>query len=181
MNDIFMEQLVKRKRTAKDNVIFIATIALVVLTPIVMCTLAVNKVLSAYFVYISLFVFIGGIWLIWFVRSSQNVEFEYQMVQDTLVVSKIISKRKRKDVLKIDVKNFDILDKGENKEVSKLKFTKVFEACSDINDKNTFYAVYNHSAYGRCALLFNPNEKILNAMKPYLKKDIVLKLFYKRG
>lgn len=182
MNDIFIEQLVKKKRTIKDNIIFITVIALVILVPVVLCVLAKNQIVTAYFIYIAMFILCFGIWFIWLIRSNQNVEFEYQMVQDTLVVSKIIAKRKRKEVTKVDVKLFDILDKGNDDSVSKMKFTKVFNACVDLSKEDeAYYAVYNHPGYGKCALIFNPNEKILNSMKPYLKKDIVLKLFYKRG
>ena len=92
MNDIFIEQLVKKKRTVKDNIIFIFTILTVILVPVVLASLAVTEVLTAYFIYISFFVLLIGIWSIWMVYSNQKVEFEYQMVQDTLVVSKIIEK-----------------------------------------------------------------------------------------
>ena len=182
MNDIFIEQLVKKKRTAKDNVIFIAVIALVILVPVILCVLAKMQILIAYFIYIALFLLCFGIWFIWLVRTNQNVEFEYQMVQDTLVVSKVTAKRKRKELLKVDVRQFDDLAKSNNDSYNKTKFTKVFEACADLNsESDIYYAVFTHAGYGKCALLFNPNEKVLNSMKPYLKKDIVLKLFYNRG
>lgn len=182
MNDIFIEQLVARKRRIKDTVMFIAVILAVILIPVTFVALVMSRLILAYFLYIAFFLFVFGIWGIWYVRSHQNVEFEYQMVQDTIVVSKIIAKRKRKEIIKADVRQFDILTKSSDKELDKLKFSKVYEACTDIKDgENTYYAVYQHPAYGRCALIFTPNERILNSMKPYLKKDIVLKLFYKRG
>jgi Ca2+/Na+ antiporter len=181
MNDIFIEQLVKRKRRVKDTVTFITLIFLVVMIPVLFVVLAVEKIVVAYFIYIALFLLFFGVWLVWFVRSNQNVEYEYQMVQESLVVSKITAKRKRKEMLRVDVKLFDLLAPAEDDSVKNLNFLKVYEACADYNDDvNTYYAVYQHPAYGRTALFFTPNEKILNAMKPYLKKDIVLKLFYNR-
>lgn len=182
MNDIFIEQLVTRKRRIKDTVMFIAVILAVILIPVTFAVLVMSRLILAYFLYIAFFLFVFGIWGVWFVRSHQNVEFEYQMVQDTIVVSKIIAKRKRKEIIKADVRQFDILTKSSDKALDKLKFSKVYEACADIKDgENTYYAVYQHPAYGKCALIFTPNERIFNSMKPYLKKDIVLKLFYKRG
>lgn len=181
MNDIFIEQLVKKKRNIKDRIVFIATVIFVVLIPVLFIVLAKMQVLVAYFIYIAFFLLIFGVWLIWFIRTNQNVEYEYQMVQDTIVVSKITAKRKRKTIVKIDVKLFDRLAKANDESVKNLNFMKVYEACEDFaDDENTYYAVYQHPAYGRTALFFTPNEKTLNAMKPYLKKDIVLKLFYKR-
>lgn len=182
MNDIFIEQLVKRKRPLKSRIIFIFSIIIVLLIPITLTVLAANRIITAYFVYIALFSLVAGIWVLWYIRSHQNLEFEYQMVQDILVVSKIIAKRKRKEMLRLDVRTIDILAKGNEPELQKLNFTKLYDAAENSNDdENTYYAVYQHAGYGKCVLQFNPGEKVLNAMKPYLKKDIVLKIFYHRG
>lgn len=182
MNDVFFEQVVKKKRTAKDKLNFIITIIMVVLVPLTMLILTYFRVLITYFAIVAIFVFAFGIWLIWFVRSHQNVEFEYQVIQDTLVVSKVIDKRIRKHILKLDIKSLEILEKGGEEGFDGKRIIKVFESCGDKKDKeNTFYAVFNHTAYGRCGLLFSPNERILGAMKHYLNKEIVLKLFYHRG
>lgn len=181
MNDIFIEQLVKRKRTIKDKFIFILTIVMVLAIPLTFVLLATRHIILAYFIYIALFLLFFGIWLIWFIRSHQNTEFEYQMVQDTLVISKIIAKRKRKELLRIDVRTFERLERASEFDTRKVYFQKMLVAAGDERDKeNNFYAVYRHPARGLCGILFCPNEKVLNAMKPYLNKDIVLKLFYKR-
>ena len=181
MNDIFIEQLVKKKRAARDKVVFTATIILVIIIPSALTLLALRDVIMHYFVILALFFFLMGVWFIWFIRSHQNVEFEYQMVQDILVVSKIIAKRKRRELLRLDTHNIDILAKGGDAGVNNIKIVKVVDAAIDSSDeKNTYCAVYSHAGGGRRALFFNPNEKVLNAMKPYLKKDIVLKLFYNR-
>ncbi|MBR1731028.1 MAG: hypothetical protein IJ725_01160 [Ruminococcus sp.] len=182
MDDIFIEQLVKRKRTTRDNIVFIVTIILVILIPATITMLAIKNLILHYFVIFALFLFLMGIWLIWFVRSHQNIEFEYQMVQDILVVSKVIAKRKRKELLRLGTHNIDKLAKGDEPEFGKMNFVRVVDAAQDSSDdKNTYYAIYSPTGGGRRALFFNPNEKVLNAMKPYLKKEIVLKLFYNRG
>ena len=179
--DVFIEYHVGKKRNTRDRLIFIITILLVVTIPSLIVFLALKNIIIHYFSVLALFIFLIGIWLIWFVRSHQNVEYEYQMVQDILVVSKIIAKRKRKELLKLDVHNIEVLSKGDDDGTSKIKLVKVIDAAIDSSDEaNTYYAIFTHAGGGRRGLLFNPNEKILNAMKPYLKKDIVLKLFYNR-
>lgn len=181
MDDIFIEQLVKRKRTMRDRAVFIITIILVILIPATIMVLALNDLIMHYFAVLALFILLMGVWFIWFVRSHQNVEYEYQMVQDILVVSKIIAKRKRKELLKLDTHSIEKLAKGDDSEVNKIKFVRVVDAAADLSDeKNTYYAVYTQAGGGKRALFFDPNEKVLNAMKPYLRKEIVLKLFYNR-
>lgn len=182
MNDIFIEQLVSKKRSVKDRIVFIAVILLELIIPTTIVLLTMRGFITPYFIYIAFFIFIFGIWFIWFVRSHQNVEFEYQVVQDIVVVSKIIAKRKRKEIMKLDVRTIDKLDKGSEPEIQKMNFVRLYDAAEkSSDDENTTYAVFQHAALGRCALMFNPNERVLNAMKPYLKKEIVLKVFYHRG
>ncbi len=178
--DIFIEQIIKRDRTLRDRMIFALTIILTFAIPGTVLILALKNLIIHYFVVLGLFAFLMGIWAIWFVRSHQDSEYEYQMVQDTLVVSKIIAKRKRKELLRLDVHNIESLEKADK--VGDLRVVKVVEAVQNMNnDKDNTVAIYSFAGGGKRALFFCPNEKILNAMKPYLKKDIVLKVFYHRG
>ena len=72
------------------------------------------------------------------------------------------------------------LDKGE-KTIEGLRISKTFEAAHDIDkESENFYAVFNSAAYGKSVLIFSPNEEILQAMKRYLNREIVVKLFYQQ-
>ncbi len=181
MSDVFIEYFVKAKRTARNRAVFILTILLAFLVPITLVVLSTYKFINGYFGMIAIFLFFFGIWAIWFVRSHQNVEYEYQVVIDTLVVSKVIAKRKRKELLRLDIRKIETMDTLKENPVEKLSLMRVYEAMADYGDKeNTVIAVFPRAAGGRDALLFTPNEKILNGMKPYLKKDLLLKWFYHR-
>lgn len=180
MNDIFIEQVVRKKRDFRQRVSFVAAILTALGLPALVAVLGVFTL--HYLVIVSFFVLLFGIWFIWFFRSHQNYEFEYQMVGDTIVVSKVIAKRARKEMLKLDVHNIDILEKGSSDEINKINFVKTVIACEgEIDEKNTYCAVYTVGTNGKRGLFFDPNEKILGAMRPYLKKDIQLKLFCNRG
>lgn len=177
--DGFNEQVVKRKTKAKNIIIKIISVLLLFLVPIVCCILALAIQLT-YLIYIGFFLFIAGIYLVWYVFTIQKVEFEYLMISDELQVSKIIALRKRKKVCNVSVRDFEKLGKGE-KTIDNIRFAKTFIASEDIdNVDENYYAVFNNTAYGKCLLIFNPNENILKGMKPYLNKDIVLDLFYNR-
>ena len=58
MNDIFIEQLVARKRRTKDTVLFIASILVVILIPITFAVLVMNRLIIAYFLYVAFFLFV---------------------------------------------------------------------------------------------------------------------------
>lgn len=175
----FNEQVVKRANKPKNLIIKILSILILIMIPIIFSVLAFA--ITAYMFYIGLFLFIGGIYVVWYIITSQKVEYEYSVVGDELEISKVISLRKRKRVCKVPIREIEQLEKGE-KSVKGMRFTKSFIAPRDIDaDDENYYAVYNSAAYGKCLLIFSPNEKILEGMKRYLNKDIVLKLFYNRN
>ncbi len=175
----FNEQVVKRKNKLKNLIIKIVAVLLLITVPVICIMLA--YVITSYMIYVGLFLFLGGIYLVWYVFSSQKVEFEYSVAGDELDISKIISLRKRKKVCKVPIREIEKLEKNEDI-INNMRFTKTFIAARDVDAKDeNYYAVFNSPAYGKCLLIFSPNEQILQGMKPYLKKDIVIKLFYNRN
>ena len=175
----FNEQVVKRANKPKNLIIKILSVLILIMIPIVFSMLAF--VITAYMFYIGLFLFMGVIYVVWYIFTSQRVEFEYSVMGDELEIAKVISLRKRKRVCNVPIREIEQLEKGE-KSVDGMRFTKSFIAARDIDaDNENYYAVFNSAAYGKCLLIFSPNEQILEGMKRYLNKDIVLKLFYKRN
>lgn len=177
--EIFNEQLVKRANGPKQLIIKILSVVMLITLP-ALCILLAYPLEIAYLIYLAFFLFLFGIYIVWYVFSIQRVEYEYSVSGGIIEISKIIALRKRKTMCKLQISDIEILDKDE-KAIDSMRFAKRIEAFADINDKNNYYAVFNSAAYGRTLLVFAPNEKILNAMKGHLKKDIVLKIFYRRG
>lgn len=177
--DGFNEQVVKRENTSKNLIIKIISVLLLITVPIICVIL--GFVITPYMVFVGLFIFIGGIYAVWYVFTSQKVEYEYSVAGDELSVAKIIALRRRKRVCKLSVREIEKLGKGE-KIVENMHFTKTFIAARSLEAKDeNYYAVYNSPAYGKCLLIFTPNEQILQGMKSYLSKDIIIKLFYNRN
>ena len=172
----FNEQVVKRANKPINNVIKVLSVLLLFAVPIICIMLA--YVITAYLIYIGLFLFMGGIYAVWYVFSCQKVEYEYSVAGDELEIAKVISLRKRKRVCKVKIRDIEKLDKGE-KTIDNMKFSKTYIAARDIDaDDENYYAVFNTITHGRCVLIFTPNEQILEGMKKYLSRDIMIKLFY---
>lgn len=175
----FNEQVVKRAKKPKNLIIKIIAVMLLVLVPASCIMLA--YVITTYLIYVGFFLFLIGIYLVWYVFTSQKVEFEYSVSGDELDISKIISLRKRKRICKVKIREIEKLEKGE-KSINGMRFSKSFIAAADIDkDEDNYYAVFNSPAYGKCLLVFTPNEQILQGMKGYLNKDIMLKIFYNKN
>ena len=176
--DIFNEQVVKRAKSFKDTLIKIISVFSLISLPII-CVMFAQYI--PYLVFIAFFILVGGSYIVCNIFHSLRVEYEYSISDDNLVVAKIIDLRKRKLVCKVPIREIEKLEIGE-KSIEDMRFSKTFTAVRDLKcDKENYYAVFNSSAYGKSVLAFSPNEKILQAMRPYLNKDIVLKLFYKRS
>ena len=177
--EVFNEQVVKTVNKPVNVIIRILAVMLLILVPLICILLA--YVITAYMIYVGLFLFIGGIYVVWYVFSQQKVDYEYSVNGDELDIAKVISLRKRKRVCKVPIRDIEKLDKGE-KTIENMRFTKTFVAARAIDaDDENYYAVFNSTAYGRCVLIFTPNEQILQGMKKYLNKDIMIKLFYRNN
>ena len=175
----FNEQVVKRAKKPKNLIAKIIAVMLLFIVPIICIMLA--YVITSYLIYVGFFLFLIGIYVVWYVFTIQKVEFEYSIIGDELEVSKIVSLRKRKKLCKVKIREIEKLEKGD-KSVDGMRFSKTFVAAADIDkDEDNYYAVFNNIAYGRCLLIFTPNEQILQGMKGYLNKDIMLKIFYNKN
>ena len=173
--DIFIEQVVKREKTIKTLMTKILAVVLLFVVPLFFVFIA--QYTNFYLIMVGFFLFIGGIYIVWYVFDSQKVEYEYSISGEKLNISKIISLRQRKRVCQVDIKEIQTLDIGDDK-VKDMHFRKLYFAT--INPSHTeenYFASYKRPGYGKCLLIFNPNEKILNGMRPYLKKDLVLQHF----
>lgn len=96
--DGFCEQVVKRKRKAKDNILAVVYILLSLIIPAVCISLA--YVISAYFIYIGFFLLLALVPTALLLINYQKIEYEYSVVDNTLNVDKIIAKRRRKRLSK---------------------------------------------------------------------------------
>ncbi len=175
----FNEQVVHRATKPKNIIIKIISILLLITVPLICIMLA--YVIVPYMIYVGLFLFLGGIYAVWYVFTSQKVDFEYSISGDELQVSKVIALRKRKKVCKVSIREIDTLTKDED-EIAKRKYNKTFIAAGDIDAKDeNYFATFNSPAYGKCLLIFTPNEQILQGMKPFMRKEVLLNVFYKKS
>ena len=173
--DVFPEQVVKHDKTAKNLFIKIISVVLLFLVP--MACLLLARVI-AYFAMVGFFIFLGGIYIVWWIFKSQKYEFEYAVSGDNLNVSKIIAMRRRKKVCSVPIKEIASMEIGD-KNVKNRRFRKIYFAAKNERDfdANT-YAVFKNPLYGTCLLVFNPNDRIITAMRPHMNQELIKQLYY---
>lgn len=169
--DIFLEQLVTRKSTTSDLLKKIAIIlvgiiciylSIFVLPNIIKIFSAINFLLSA-----------GIVYYMWFLITSFDVEYEYIFTNGEIDIDKIVSKRKRTRLITMNCRDF--LEFGKyDPEVHNLKqYDSKILACTSPDALDTYYSVVQHKKYGRCLVVFNPNELIIKNSKQFIKRNVI--------
>lgn len=176
--DKMVEQVVKRKKGSKDffkKVLTIAVILLLLLTCYVL-----GMLVNFYFLTIALFILIGSTYVVWYIFTSLNVEYEYSIVGGTINIAKIIAKRKRKRVLNFEASKIEDMKEYHGEDFDARIYGHVFDFRGADSTDAAYVATVSTDKYGRTAFIFNPSKDFLEAMKPHLQRQIVVNLFYKR-
>ncbi len=155
--DTYSEQLVKKTPTSSDGIKKISIIAVgVILTAVLLfLTIAFNA-----FILLAVAAVVYGIyWLM----SGTKIEYEYIVTNGCVDIDKIISQRKRVNLVSVDVKDFAEFGQYEEQPFDGTVISAVGGDCP------LMYADFSHSQLGQARLIFAPNEKTLGSIKPYLR------------
>ena len=113
-------------------------------------------------------------YLIW---RYTSVEYEYSLTNGELVVTKILGqqKRKEKDKDEFDIKQADLIAPTFSDEVvRRASNVKTIDYSSGQKSEKLYSILMNHSRYGNVQVIFEPNEKIIEAMY-HVRPNIVKK------
>lgn len=175
-NNTLYEQVVPKERTARYGVTIALIILAAVAIPLTFIAIALITRI-AYLAIIGMFLTLFCAYGAWFFITSLKVEYEYAFLSSVLRVDKVIAKRRRRKILKVDVKQFDDFFRFSDEEMSKRKFNKIYRAAGSEFSEENYVASFRSEAKGKCALIFSPNEQITEAMKVYFSSELRKKLF----
>ncbi len=170
MGDVFLEQIIKKKSTIKENLIK----ALILLGAILVF------IFMFQFVWISEFGFgsfafliaVGVLVLAWYIISGLNLEFEYIYTNGEIDIDKISAKRKRKRMLTVRINSFETFGKYDSEKLKAEKFEKTFHACTNIHDEGVYYVIFHGKEGQKCLLTMSPNEKLIEVIEKQMKHRI---------
>lgn len=165
--DIFLEYIVKRQKTMQDTFITIGIIIAFLIVLVVGIGLPFGPIIVVAAGY-------GAYWLI----TSRSIEYEYIVTNGELDVDKIIAQRKRKRILSIHSRDFEILapvhDPQYKRDFENVNIQKTVEAMSSMNSGNLYFAVFMKDG-ARTKLIFEPTEKMLDAFKKFNPRQVHIK------
>ncbi|MBQ4238949.1 MAG: hypothetical protein II698_06550 [Ruminococcus sp.] len=174
--DTLIEQVVPKSKNAGYGVKIALIILIAIAIPATFVIIA--KITGiAYLAVIGMFLLLFTAYGAWYFITSLKVEYEYSFLSSTLRIDKIIAKRRRRAIVKVDVRKFDDFFPYSDKEMNSHKFNKVYRASTKEFSEENYVAAYHDEAKGKCAILFTPNDKLLAEMKPYFNNELRKKLF----
>lgn len=165
----FKEQIVKKQANGMDMlkkaVIVIVAIVLSFFSFIFLSVLAVVAVAAIWF---------GA----WFLLQRTNKEFEYVFTNGDLDIDTIYSKSRRKRSFSANIREFETVAKvNDSNYASEMRnFQEVLDFSSGANENNTYAAMLTYNGK-KTKMLFEPNEKILEAMKHYIPRKLKWKKY----
>ena len=164
MDEVFVEQIVKKK-ISMSGILMRAIAIIFVLAGIFSLLIlgALGLTITALLIYVT--------YIIW---GYTSVEYEYSFLNGELSIDKIMGQRKRKTIACYDIKNAEIVAPSMSDEVvSKINNTITKDYSTRCRNANLYSMIVNDSD-GRKQVIFEPNEKVLDAMY-HVKPSIVKK------
>ena len=171
--DSFKEQIVRKIPSRKDKtstlMLRIAGFALALF--LVFFTLAFIPQYLMLSILLGGFAIYGG----YYFSLKNDVEYEYIFTNGELDVDKIVAQRTRKRLITMRFGSAtDIGIADDDYTVSDSK-TLVMASANDAELKD-YYVEFSHKSYGETALVFTPDEDMLEVIKPSLPRELSNKI-----
>ncbi len=161
--DIFIEHMVKKKKTAKDYIKMVLCILTIIgMLALMACSMVVPYIGLILFTLCGIIIYILGR-----VASAINTEYEYIFTNGALDVDKIIAARRRRRMTSLNARSIEILAKVDSDRIDSYlnnREVKRKYACTDVYDDGVYFVIYSDDKR-KYMLLFNPNEEILDGFK----------------
>lgn len=168
-NDVFVEYLVKKKKTGVDYLIQAGVVVGALL--IIFIAFLVSPLLGALSL-ISTLVIVGAIYGAYYLFTSRKIEYEYIFTNGELDIDKIIAQRKRKRLITVKCKEFETFGRyTPEAHIAQDIQNKLF-VCDSPESANVYYATLRHPTKGSTLIVMNVNEKFAQHMKKFIPRTV---------
>lgn len=168
MDDLFIEKLVVRKKTAQDYFMFGCLIAGAILlmlfvVPFIPILRNIPIITAGAIIY-------GVYYLI----RSRNLEYEYAVTNGDLDVDVIIAQRKRKRIFSGNCRDFEIVAPVRDDKLSEYMANtrRKIKAVSSMDSPDAYFLVSNYNNE-RVIVFFEPDDRMLENFKTYIPNKVL--------
>ncbi len=164
--DIFMEKIVKRRKSAVDSVIIAATIVVGLLLIMIVGSVSFLQTFMPV-----LLVAIG--YLGYMLIRNRNVEYEYIVTNGDLDIDMIIAQRKRKRVFSGSCKDFEIVAKMTSGEYNQ-SYEGIKNRLNAVTsmESNEVYFISTVKDGEKMLVFFEPHPKMIESFKKYIPRKV---------
>ena len=171
VRDVFIEEIVKKKKEGRDWVfaILVGTFCAV----IAVASIFLGLFFPFFLVLAALSVYFGY----FFISRRWQVEYEYSLTNDLLDIDMIYAKRSRKRLLSTSCKNIDSLGPYNPEEHIHKKYAKTYYCCTGLKADNLWYIVSRGSSEGNSLYVFNASERMLEGLRSQIPYQMSIEVF----
>ena len=164
--DIFLEKIVKRKKTALDTAIIGG---IVVLSLLLIMITSSFKVLQSF----SLFIIVAIGYICYMFIRSRSIEYEYIVTNGDLDIDMITAQRKRKRIFSGNCKDFDVVAKLTSGQYDHYmqSIKKRILAISSMESKDVYFASLIKDGQ-KTLVFFEPHAKMIESFKKYIPRKV---------
>lgn len=165
-DDIFVEEMVVRRKTTGNLLISIGIVALAVALALVIW-LFVPFIGSALTVIVLFAAYLG--------IKFQYVEYEYSFTNGDLDIDKIMAKRKRKRVVEVGYRKIQVMapyTAEYEAETKGYQVSEVVDASSSKNAAGRWFFIYEKQDGGFAFVVIQPSRRLREAMAKYLRSKV---------
>lgn len=172
--DIFVEQIVKKESSGKDTVLKL----LIGIGMAVLLAVCVFVTLCTYWGSVAILVAFGICFGGYYLLTNFNCEYEYIVTNGEIDIDKIVAQRKRIRLITAKASTFEAF--GEYKDAPEAASDVTVVMATGINESSAetsvYYADFKHSSAGNVRLVFSPEEKVVEAISPFLPRQLKINL-----
>ena len=182
MEDVYLEYMLKKKKTGGQKAIIALVIAAGVVLSLALFALIYGLALYLAGTQFGSFTFSIGlviIALLWYgaylIISMQDVEYEYILTNSEMDIDKVMSKKARKHIVSFDMKDVticaDITDNEHNHDYKNVTPDKTYNVVGDMSGGGIYYADFAEENE-TVRVLFQPTYKMITSAKRYNPRNI---------
>ena len=157
--DTFVEQIVVRKKGAKEYAIIFGLLFAAALLILVLSFF----VFSA-FGFIALLLIMGVGYGTWWLITSQNKEFEYSVTNGDIDIDEIIARRKRKRAVSVAGEKIETLESYSDDAFAARHFDRRVIAAPSTKEDGLWCFSYHSKKNGHTLVVFQPEKRVLDAL-----------------
>lgn len=156
--DNFAEQLVKKHLASSDQFRKVAILVGGIFIALILAIISFMNIGNIFSIIGLLLAAVAGYFTFYLIQGM-DVEYEYTFTNGELDIDKIIAKKRRKELITIDVRK--IKDFGKYDENASENGDAAIVLSSDNIASHEYFADFEHEEYGKTRLIFSPDERML--------------------